>query len=85
MKIKFDDIEEFLEYYYKQQSQGVLPSEDIVVKIEERNGALSIFSLSFIDSEDRLCKIEIHESFTKIAPKLIKEMTLQTRITKKEN
>lgn len=82
MKIKFQDLEAFLEYYYKQQSQGTLPSDDVAVSMDEKG---FYFILSFLDSGANLCKIQIHEATTKMKPKLVKEMTLNSRIGKKEN
>jgi hypothetical protein len=75
MKIKFTDFEAFLEYYYKQQSQGTLPSDEINISV----------MISFLDSEMNLCKVYLHDTSTKMDPKLVKEMILHTRLGKKEN
>lgn len=84
MKIKFEDFEAFLEYYYKQQSQGVLPSDEVSILFEEK-GLMSSLILSFIDSDSNICKIHLYDSSVKSKPKLIKEMLLNTRISKEEN
>jgi hypothetical protein len=84
MKIKFSDFEAFLEYYYKQQSQGTLPSDEINVAFDEKDFAISVM-ISFLDSEANLCKVFLHDTSTKMEPKLVKEMILHTRIGKKEN
>jgi len=84
MKIKFSDFEAFLEYYYKQQSQGILPSEDVSISFDENALKISVI-ISFLDSEMNLCKVYLHDTNMKMEPKLVKEMILHTRIGKKEN
>jgi hypothetical protein len=84
MKIKFTDFEAFLEYYYKQQSQGELPSDEINVSFDEKEFNISVM-ISFLDSEANLCKVYLHDTSTKMEPKLVKEMILHTRLGKKEN
>lgn len=84
MEIEFSDFEAFLEYYYKQQSQGVLPSTKVKVAVEEQGFNISLI-ISFLDSEMNLCKVHLFDTASMQKPKLIKEMILHSRITKKEN
>jgi hypothetical protein len=84
MEIEFSDFEAFLEYYYKQQSQGILPSTKVKAAVDEQGFVISLV-LSFLDSEMNLCKVYLYDASCMQKPKLIKEMTLHSRIKKEEN
>lgn len=78
MKIKAKDLEAFMQYYYKQNKDGKA-SEEIILHFEDR-GFYTIFE--FLDDENNWCKVNVYESASNIAPKLVKEMVLESRLKK---
>lgn len=84
MEIEFSDFEAFLEYYYKQQSQGTLPSSRIKASLDGQGIVVSLM-ISFLDSDMNLCKVHLFDANLRQEPKLVKEMILHSRIKKEEN
>lgn len=74
MQVKREDLEMLMQYVDKEKP------EKISLKFEENGFSVSF---SFVDVEDRECKIVLHEASISTQPDLVKKMKLKTRTEKK--